>query len=91
MAHLGHLYANGAGVDADNATALKWFRAAAEKGHPSALYGLGYMHLAGYGVPKDYDKAFKYFTQAGHGVSPRRPDNNEGPLSGPMCSMTVSN
>lgn len=68
MAHLGHMYANGAGVQASNATALDWFKQAAEKNHPSALYGLGYLHLAGFGVPKDAKKAFKYFTAAGEQV-----------------------
>ncbi len=31
---------------------------------PSALFGLGYMYLAGYGVVLDHRKAFKYFSQA---------------------------
>ena len=31
---------------------------------PSALFGLGYMYLAGYGVALDHRKAFKYFSQA---------------------------
>ena len=34
------------------------------------MYGLGYLHLAGYGVEKNYEQALKYFTQAaelGHG------------------------
>ena len=51
MAHLGHMYANGVGVEASNATALEWFKRGAEKSHPSALYGLGYAYLGGFGVP----------------------------------------
>lgn len=73
MAHLGHMYANGAGgVAASNETALEWFRQAAEQDHPSALYGLGYLHLAGYGVPKDHRKALRYFETAVKQVNPTR-------------------
>lgn len=32
MAHLGNMYANGHGVPQDNATALSWFRSAADLG-----------------------------------------------------------
>ena len=65
MAHLGHAYANGLGTAPSNASALHWFRAAAERGaHPSALYGLGYLHLSGAGVPKDAKRALKFFTSA---------------------------
>ena len=68
MGHLGHMYASGVGVQASNATALEWFRQAAEKNQVSALYGLGYMHLSGMGVPRDARKAFKYFTLAAEQV-----------------------
>ncbi|KAK9842449.1 hypothetical protein WJX81_000710 [Elliptochloris bilobata] len=64
MAHLGHMFANGAGVAPSNVSALEWFTAAAEHAHPSAQYGLGYLHLAGYGVEKDARKAFEFFTKA---------------------------
>ena len=71
MAHLGHAYANGLGTAPSNASALRWFRAAAERGaHPSALYGLGYLHLAGFGVPADAKKALKFFTAASEQVLP---------------------
>ena len=77
MAHLGHMYANGVGVQASNTTALEWFKRGAEKSHPSALYGLGYAYLGGFGVPKDAKKAFKYFTAAGESVSTDdRPQSN---------------
>ncbi len=32
MAHLGHIYANGQGVKQDNATAVRWFKKAADHG-----------------------------------------------------------
>ena len=40
------------------------FRAAAEHNHAGALYGLGYMHLTGHGVPVDHKKAYKHFSSA---------------------------
>lgn len=64
MAHLGHMYANGVGVAASNESAHEWFDRAARRNHPSGQYGLGYLHLAGFGVPKDAKKAFKYFSSA---------------------------
>jgi Sel1 repeat len=69
MAHLGHMYANGRGVAQSNATAMSWFLKAKDaNNHPSALYGLGYMHLSGYGVPMDHRKAFKFFSAAAEQV-----------------------
>lgn len=54
MAAVGHMYANGRGVAQNNATAIKWFTRAAsdDPGPPdaSALFGLGYMQLHGYGA-----------------------------------------
>jgi TPR repeat protein len=41
ISHLGHMYANGLGVEANNETALQHFWKGAEKGHAHALYGLG--------------------------------------------------
>ena len=70
MAHLGHMYANGLGVPADNLTAVEYFTdAVQEAGHPSALFGLGYMHMSGYGVEKDLKKAFQFFAAATEQVS----------------------
>lgn len=70
MAHLGHMYANGLGVTADNATAVEYFTdAVQESGHPAALFGLGYMHMSGYGVEKDLKKAFQFFAAAAEQVT----------------------
>ncbi|GMH37998.1 hypothetical protein BSKO_05882 [Bryopsis sp. KO-2023] len=63
MSHLGHMYANGLGVEQNNKTALKWFEKGAGEGHPNSHYGLGYMYLAGYGVKKDLQKAFRNFNK----------------------------
>jgi len=64
MANLGNMYANGFGVDVDNATALYWFKKAAKKGNAMGRYGLGYMTLAGQGVEQNHEVATQYLTQA---------------------------
>lgn len=51
-------------VKADNATAYKYFKKAADLGNPVGQSGLGMMHLEGRGVDRDYSKALKYFSQA---------------------------
>lgn len=50
MAHLGHIYANGQGVPQDNATAVRWFKKAADHGvcafmGPSARDGCGLLAM----------------------------------------------
>ena len=71
MGHLGHMYANGLGVPASNATARRYFQQSANLGHPSGQYGLGYMYLAGRGVAVDHKQAFQYFTAATEKVRPQ--------------------
>ena len=48
--------------DYDNA--LAWFRDAAAKEDPTALYKLGVMYEYGEGVAQDHEKAFNYFKTA---------------------------
>ena len=64
MAHIGHAYANGIAVAQSNSTARSWFIKAAEKGHPSGLFGLGMMYLNGQGVQVDLEAAARYFKRA---------------------------
>ena len=64
LAHLGHMYANGMGVQQDNETALHFFKHAAEGGSSSGLFGLGYMHLTGHTTQQNYPKAFKLLQAA---------------------------
>ena len=78
MAYLGHMYAGGTGVKANNATAIKWFRQGSERGNPSAHYGLGYMYLMGYGLPQDYRMAIKYLTAAAEQVGKQEREAREG-------------
>lgn len=68
-AHLGHMYANGVGVDQNNDTARQYFQAAANAGNPSGQFGLGYMHLTGQSVEQDHGTAFKLFQHASEAVS----------------------
>ena len=48
----------------DYATALKLFRALAERGDSGAQYAIGRMYAKGQGVPKDPAAAMKWFDQA---------------------------
>ena len=47
------MYWNGEGVDQDRAEAVRWYRRAAEQGHPAAQYELGSAYFNGYGVEQD--------------------------------------
>ena len=58
------MYYYGKGVAQDNAEALKWYRKAAEQGHASAQYNLGYMYEYGIGVAKDLHEARKWYQKA---------------------------
>ena len=64
FAQLGHMYANGLGVEQNNVTALEYFRKGAAKDHPASQNGLGYMFMHGYGVDRNYKKAAEYFKAA---------------------------
>lgn len=62
--HLGLLYEKGLGVPKDYEQAFKWFKKAAEQGHPDAQYDLGLMYSRGRGVPQDSEQAAKWFKKA---------------------------
>ena len=61
---LGSLYANGDGVEVDDANALAWYEKAAKQGHAMAQANVGAMYFMGQGVEKDLDKAIKWLTAA---------------------------
>lgn len=67
-AKLGYLHYVGAegpdGIVANNATALKYFQAAAEKDDPFAINALGICYARGIGVEKDPHMAASYFRKA---------------------------
>ena len=61
---LGSLYANGDGVEVDDANALAWYEKAANQGHAMAQANVGAMYFMGQGVDKDLDKAIQWLTAA---------------------------
>jgi TPR repeat protein len=58
------MYGKGRGVPQDYATAVTWYRHAAEAGYADAQYNLGVMYRKGQGVPKDYAEAIKWYRRA---------------------------
>lgn len=61
---LGVLYANGRGVETDEAEAAKWWTKAAEQGMPEAQRYLGVLYENGWGVEQNRSKAVDYYRQA---------------------------
>ena len=66
------MYAQGMGVEQDNATALEFFRKGAAKGHAPSQNGLGYMYMQGYGVAQSHSKALQLFQKAADHLGPAR-------------------
>ncbi len=58
------MYATGRGVPQDDAEAVRWFRLAAEQGHATGQYNLGFRYDAGQGVPQDAAEAARWFRLA---------------------------
>lgn len=61
---LGSLYANGDGVEANDAYALAWYEKAAEQGHPMAQANVGAMYYMGQGTEKNIEKAIQWLSAA---------------------------
>jgi hypothetical protein len=62
--HLGKLYRDGLGTDANASNAAKWFYQAAMHGYPPAEAALGDLLLHGNGVPTDYEAALGWLRPA---------------------------
>jgi len=62
--HLGLIYDNGYGVQADKNKAVGYYVQAAARKYPSALNNLGYAYRHGEGVKKDLTQAVAYFAKA---------------------------
>jgi uncharacterized protein len=58
------MFDNGQGVPQDYATAVIWYRKAAERGHAAAQNNLGAMYAQGQGVPQDYVTAESWYLKA---------------------------
>ena len=62
--HLGWLYANGLGLNADIKSAVYWWQHAAKNGHLDAQFSIGLSYLTGEGIKADRKEAFKWFLKA---------------------------
>jgi TPR repeat protein len=62
--NIGHMYADGQGVPADDKEAVAWYLKAAEQGLAAALNNLGIMYWYGRGVPRDDQQAVAWFSIA---------------------------
>ena len=58
------MYGNGYGVTQDDATAVKWYRKAAEQGNADAQYNLALMYEDGKGVVQDVAYAHMWWNIA---------------------------
>ena len=61
---VGYACETGEGTEKDPVAAVKWYRKAAEQGHPKAYGMLGEKYSLGLGVPRDLIQANMFFTLA---------------------------
>lgn len=59
---VGYAYETGDGTEKDPVAAVKWYRKAAEQGHPKAFGLLGEKYRLGVGVRRDLIRANMFFT-----------------------------
>ena len=64
MVDVGGMYFLGSGGPEDFLAAAEWYRKAAKKDNPAALYNLGTMYENGKGVPRDPGKAKELYRRA---------------------------
>ena len=64
QACLGVMYQHGWGVDKNEATAVEWYRKAAEQGYATAQRNLGEMYQYGSGVDKNESTAVEWYRKA---------------------------
>ena len=58
------MYNHGHGVPQNHATAVRWYRAAAEQGNALAQWSLGFMYDHGHGVPQNHATAVRWYRAA---------------------------
>ena len=61
---LGWMHENGEGVTKDAAEALRWYRMAADQGHPGACDKVARFYDGGLGVAEDKAEAVRWFKRA---------------------------
>ena len=62
--NLGYCYANGEGVPKDQVEAVRWYRAAADRGFAKAQHNLGLRYATGKGGGKDDREAARWYRAA---------------------------
>ena len=67
MLNIGHLYANGEGVEQDAEKAMAWYRRAAEAGETGAMLALARVLENGRGVTTDEAAAMRWYRKAAEG------------------------
>ena len=65
MTLIGELYAQGLGVEPNQAEAARWFALGAEAGDPQAMFALGVARMKGEGIEQDREGAKAMFLRAG--------------------------
>lgn len=63
LSTLAFCYENGIGVKQKAEQAFRWYKKAAESGHPSSFFNVGYMYYVGEGCTKNYSEAWKWFVR----------------------------
>jgi len=64
MYEVGRMYERGRGTEASLKQAMFWFEKAANGGQSAASGRIGILCLVGQDIPQDYNKAFKYLSEA---------------------------
>ena len=64
MTLLGELYAGGFGIEANEQKAVEWYRLAADRGDPNAMFALAMFQIGGRGGPKDMNGAAQMLASA---------------------------
>jgi len=68
--YLGLMYANGQGIEKDEAQAVQWYEKSARQGYAKAQNNLGEMYYHGRGVARDYEQARSWYRKAaGQGLA----------------------
>lgn len=61
---LGCAYDSGDGVEQNDELAMKWYLAAAEKGHAESMYCVGFLFLNGQGVEQSDEEAARWYRKS---------------------------
>lgn len=67
---LGYRYANGQGVEHDDAQAVEWYEKAAAQGNAQAQYALAYMYSNGRGTEADQKQANDWYLRPRSAAAP---------------------